>query len=545
MPPAAPTTGYAPPPPGHPAPHPPGAGAPELGAWGAGQPYDPAAGQSPALRWLTGTDWRPALLALLAPTAVLLVAALIAAMPGDYGDSATIVQIPGFGDRFGAALAMALGALGAPFKLSYAIHWRGSDSDFGITARLIPLTVTALWVFALWLGLRTLSRRRQERTAQQMTRGQAAGEALRTAVVAAGVTLLVGLVAGTSWSPYLPGTPTGFGRSSAITYTADSGWPEAVGWSALLAGLVAFAVYGTDALRWAAWRNRTIRGWAVAALAAGQVLALLVGLASVVAFILVAATSEGWQTAVSVAFLPNLGLMLIGIGSGATVRGEGGPGGGGAEWSGSDDGYHRVQEFSFFDLHGETADWRFTGLLAVAAVALLAWTAHRRRLDAADRIRLAVLYAAGLTLLMVISGAATTAVGSAPTRSDPATVAYSASLVFGPLLAANVFWAAIGALALPPLLAAATGGRGAGEVTYAAVPPQGPPDGYGYGGYAGYDHGTAGAGAGEPEPYRPEVGVSDVVGSHEGPSDRAPGGPVAGPRDGEGPVDPSVWRDHP
>ncbi|MFD7901288.1 hypothetical protein ACFV4G_03500 [Kitasatospora sp. NPDC059747] len=531
--PPPPPPGYAPAPPGY---------APAPGTWGAGRPYDPAAGQSPALRGLTGMDWRPALLALLAPTVVLLVAALVAAIPSDYNESATLVQMPGFGDRYGAALAMALGALGAPFKLSYAIHWRGTDTDFGFTARVLPLTVTVLWLLALWLGLRTLSRRRQARTAEQMTRGQAAGEALRTALVAAGVTLLVGLLAGADWSPYLPGNPTGFGRSSAITYTADAGWPQAVGWSALLAGLVAFAVYGTDALRWAAWRNRTIRGWAVAGLAAGQVLALLVGTASLVAFVLVAANSEGWQTAVSSAFLPNLGLMLIGIGSGATFRAEGGPASRGPDWGGGRGGYPGFQEFSFFDLHGESGAWRFAGLLAVASVILLAWTAHRRRLDAADRIRLAVVYAVGLTLLMVFSGAATTGFGSGGARSDPATAGYSVSLVFGSLLAANVIWAAIGALALPPLLAAATGGRGAAAVPYAgAVPPQGPPDGYDHVG-PGYGHA-----AGEPEPYRPEAGVSDVIGSSEGSSGPTGGADdrLAGPRDGEGRVDPSVWRDHP
>ncbi|MEE1784366.1 hypothetical protein PUR71_15875 [Streptomyces sp. SP17BM10] len=529
--PPPPPPGYATAPPAHPAPYPPGAGAPALGAWGAGRPYDPATGQSPALRWLTGADWRPALLALVAPTVVLLAAALIAAIPSDYGGFDSLVQTPGFGDRYGAALAMALSALGAPFKLSYALHWRGTDTDFGFTTRVLPLTVTVLWLLALWLGLRTLSRRRQARTAQQMTRGQAAGEALRTALVTAGVTLLLGLLAGAEWSPYLPGNPTGFGRSSAISYTADAGWPQAVGWSALLAGLVAFAVYGTDALRWAAWRNRAIRGWAVAGLAAGQVLALLVGTAALVAFVLVAANSEGWQTAVSLAFLPNLGLVLIGIGSGATFRTEGGPGSRGADWSGTG-GHPRFQEFSFFDLHGESSAWRFAGLLAVASVALLAWTAHRRRLDAADRIRLAVVYAVGLTLLMVLSGVATTGFGSGATRSDPATASYSVSLVFGSLLAANVIWAAIGALALPPLLAAATGGRGAVHVPYAgAVPPQGPPAG-------------DGLAAKEPEPYRPEAGVSDVVGSSAGPTGGADDR-VAGPRDGEDRVDPSVWRDHP
>ncbi|MFD0272517.1 hypothetical protein ACFVHB_01250 [Kitasatospora sp. NPDC127111] len=548
VPPPPPTApGYAPPTaPGFPQPAVP----PAVGSWGTGTPYDPAAGQPAALRWLTGADWRPALKAVIAPTAVLLLAALFAAIPDDY--DLEFLESPGFGDRFGTALAMSLAALGAPFRMGMT----GTGGVFTRAAgelqvRTVPMTVTVLWLFALWLGLRAGVRLRRARTGAP-TRGQAAGEALRTALVVAAVTLLIGLASGATWYPD-GGRGSGYGRySRGLEYGSGSGWLEAVGWSALLGGLLAFAVYGTDALRWAAWRNRAVRGWAVAGLAAGRAAAVSVGLASLVGFVLVAVQDESWATGVSVAFLPNLGLVLLGLGSGASVRSHDGA----RRYDDGYDGYGRGsgsggpdEEFSLFDLHGETADWRWTLLLAVAAALYLGWTAHRRRLDAADRIRLAVVSAAGFTLLMTVAGfAATTSApggGGWGSRSD-AGREFSAGLAFGTLLAANVVWVAVGALAVPPLLAAvlrtpagAPAGVPAG-VPAGAVPPQGGPS----------DGVVLAGGAPEPgvgaEPYPPGPGVapavSEVVGSDEPPLPPGAAAPGAG---GEPPVDPSVWRKQP
>ncbi|MFD0347818.1 hypothetical protein ACFQ0M_20990 [Kitasatospora aburaviensis] len=451
---------------------------PAGGSWGAGRPYDPAGAQSAVLRRFTGEDWRPALRAVIAPTVVLLLAALIAAIPDGYSYS-FLFEAPGFGDRFGSALAMALAALGAPFRLGVDFGTlRGSGtSTGGTTARLVPMTVTAAWLLALWWGLRAGARARRARTGEQQTRRYAAGEALRTALVAGGVTLLFGLVAGAEWHPggsRGSGRPGDFDYSGLVgraTFTTDAGWLQAVGWTALLAGLLAFAVHGTDALRWAAWRNRAVRGWAVAGLTAGRALAFSVGLSAVVAFVLIAVHAEGWQTGVSVAFLPNAGLLLLGFGSGATFRTT-------SEyqrsatpsWDRSDS-----DDLSFFDLNGETADWRWAGLLALAAAAHLGWTAYRRRLDAADRLRLAVLYAVGLSLLMSVAGSLVSS-GSTATyggRTSDGGSEESIGLVLLTLLAANAVWAAVGALALPPLLTAVRGGAPGGPV--AAVPPQGGP----------------------------------------------------------------------
>ncbi|MFI6845425.1 hypothetical protein ACIBJD_12315 [Kitasatospora sp. NPDC050467] len=519
-----------------------------MGSWGTGRPYDAAAAQPAALRWLTGEDWRPAVKAVIAPTAVLLLAALIAAIPGDY-NVGYLYDSPDFGDRFGTALAMALAALGAPFKLGLSGRLFRGESGPSLLVRTVPMTVTALWLFALWLGLRAGVRLRQARTGAQQTRAQAAGEAVRTALVVAAATLLVGLVGGAVWSP-----SNGRGASfsdyyGAVEYRSDPGWLEAVGWSALLAGLLAFTVYGTDALRWAAWRNRAVRGWAVAGLAAGRAAAVSVGLGALAGFVLVAVQDEGWATGVSVAFLPNLGLSLLGLGSGATLRaGDGSSRYGGYDGDGPGYGSSGPRdEFSLFDLHGETADWRWTLLLALAATAYLGWTAHRRRLDAADRIRLAVVYATGLTLLMAVAGfVATSGSGSSGGRTG-ADREFSVGLLFGSQLAANVIWAAVGALAVPPLLAAVRGGSAGGPL--GAVPPQGGP--YEGAAYAGAVPGeTAHADAApagvvhEGGPLVPGqvAGVSEVIGSHDQQSP-APG--AAAPGDGGDAADASVWRKEP
>ncbi|WP_406199424.1 hypothetical protein OH807_16870 [Kitasatospora sp. NBC_01560] len=550
VPPAAPQAGPAHPPPAVPAPPvaPPMAtptALPAVGSWGAGRPYDPAAGQPAALRRLTGQDWRPALRVAVAPTAVLLLAALIAAVPDGY--DLPFADSPGFGDRFGSAVAMALAALGAPFRLGLTGRLFGpGGTDFQV--RAVPMTVTVLWLLALWLGLRSGSRLRQARTGAQTTRAQAAGEAARTAVVLAAVTLVTGLLGGADWSPAADGRGADWASyARGVEYSSDSGWLEAVGWSALLGGLLAFAVYGTDALRWAAWRNRTVRGWAVAGLAAGRAAAVSVGLAALVALLLIATEDDGLSTGVAVAFLPNLGLMLLGLGSGATARTSYGAGYGEGYGDGPDSaafgrGARSGDEFSLFDLHGETADWRWALLLAVVAAAYLGWTAHRRGLDAADRIRLAVVSAVGLTLLMAVAGLLVTGTsgsqGGGWSSSVQVDRTFSVGLVFGTQLVANAVWAAIGALAVPPLLAAVLRVRSGGPSV--AVPPEPGPDG------------SAAFGAGAPAPGDaaaasvPAQGagplVSDVVGSGE----EAPSAGATPSQAGDGAAaDPSVWRKEP
>ncbi|SOB83666.1 hypothetical protein [Streptomyces sp. 1331.2] len=560
-PPVAP--GYGPPPGAPPVP-------PALGSWGAGKPYDQ---QPPVQRLLTGPDWRPALKAALAPTAVLLAAALIAAVPSGYQYDYRF-QSPEFGDRFGGMLSMVLSALGAPFKIGYQSPLsRGHADRLDLVLRAVPMTVTVLWCLALWFGLRAGLRRRKA-VAGQLTRGQAAGEALRTAVVLAGVTTVLWAVGGTTWRPRgdydVPDYTGGTGQSlSRPSVTAGAGWLETVGWTLLLAGLLAFAVYGTDALRWAAWRSRSVRGWAVAALAAGRALAVTVGLSSVVGFVLVAANGDsGSETGISLAFLPNLGLNLLGFGSGATLRAHDGVTGGETSWRNRGEDL----DLSFFDLHDTvSADWRWAGLLALFAAGALGWTAYRRQLDAADRLRLAAVYAGVLTLLMAAAGAMLTRTSSmagwSPTSDLEVSQENSVGLTFLSVLAANAVWAAAGALLVPPLLASVRGG-GAGQMLYdapsggapyAAVPPEvpygpTPPPGvpaYGVPAQGGVPaHGGVPPQAAGPQDVTPvpTSGVSEVIGSQEVPPAPAAGtaAPAETPRaPAEDPVDPSVWREHP
>ncbi|WP_328956473.1 hypothetical protein [Kitasatospora purpeofusca] len=482
------------------------------GSWGAGRPYDPAGSRPAALAWLTGADWRPALRAVVAPTAVLLLAALIAAVPESAYYSGAF-DAPSFGKRLGSSLAMALGALGAPYRLGFETTEGGSSSVF----RALPMTVTALWLFALWLGLRVGARRRQQRTGEQQTRRQAAGEAVRTAVATAAVTLLLGLVGGADWHP--GGARFGLDSDASArflgrtTYSSSAGWWEAVAWTALLAGLLAFAVHGTDALRWAAWRNRAVRGWAVAGLAAGRALAVSVALASAAGFVVVAVRVDGDLTGAAVAFLPNLGLLLLGVGSGATFRVSSSIAPGGApDWQPDP---RAVHEYSFFDPHAAGSDWRWSALLALVSAAVLGWTAYRRRLDPADRLRLAAVYAVGLSLLMLVPGAlvSTESVLGPLGRSRESGLEDSLALVPWTLLVANAVWAAVGALAVPPLLAA--------RDRRPALP--------------------ADRGPGEPgaESAGGTPVVLEVVGSEDG---RRPAWPE--PED-DGPVDPSVWSRRP
>ncbi|WP_406089828.1 hypothetical protein [Kitasatospora purpeofusca] len=494
---------------------------PAAGSWGAGKAYDPAGARPAALGWLTGADWRPALRAVVAPTAVLLLAALIAAVPESAYFSGTY-DAPSFGKRFGSSLAMALGALGAPYRLGFETAGGGSSSVF----RALPMTVTALWLFALWLGLRVGARRRQQRTGEQQTRRQAAGEAVRTAVASAAVTLLIGLVGGADWHP----GGAGFGLDGATaarllgrtTYSSSAGWWEAVGWTALLAGLLAFAVHGTDALRWAAWRNRAVRGWAVSGLAAGRALAVSVALSAAVGFVVVAVRVDGDLTGAAVAFLPNLGLLLLGVGSGATFRvGSSIAIDGAPDWQPDP---RDVTEYSFFDPHAAGTDWRWSALLALVSAAVLGWTAYRRRLDPADRLRLAAVYAVGLSLLMLVSGTLVSTESVLGTLGGSRESGFEDSFALVPwtLLVANAVWAAVGALVVPPLLA--------GRDRRPAPPVPGEP---------------GAESAGEPavlevlEVVGGRPTVLEVVGPEDG---RHPVRPA--PED-DGPEDPSVWSRRP
>ncbi|MFI6153458.1 hypothetical protein ACIBCA_12255 [Kitasatospora sp. NPDC051170] len=637
VPPPAPA--YAPPPGGPGYPPPPGAGYPPpppgygpqaqaqtpaqyQGPWGAGQPYRPPYERSPLQRWLSA-DWRPVLKAAVAPTVLLLLLALALAVPtdnaaneattGSFGSGSRGADTPGFGDRFTAGLAATLNALGAPLRAgTHSARGIGQDMQFEFTA--VPMAVTVVWLLLLWLGVRAGARRHRG-DGGQLTRGQAFGEALRATVVMTAVTLVLGLVSGTTWSPAngprtygsdsygsdiygSGGYPSGGrgSKSSGIEVFMESGWAQALAWTALFAFLVAFTVYGTDALRWAAWRSRAVRGWAVAALTAGQALALTWGLASLAGLIVAASNADnGWQVAAAFAFMPNMGLLILGFGSGATLQGFSLADSSGSSSALRDPYTHHV-EYSFFDLHDLTADWRWTGAAAIVSAIALGWAAHRRRLDTTDRVRLAVIHAVVLTAVTAAAGVAMensmTMTGWTSSARSTMSQEMSLSLSFGTVLLASAIWAAVGALLIPPLLAMGRGGAaqygaaqygaapygaapygaapyadpygGAahgpeGGATYAGqpVPPQAPYPSAASAGPAAQGYGFPAQAAG-PQDITPQApvpapapspeaapaaaaGVGEVLGSH----DPAPAPAPADARPGEEPVDPEVWRKHP
>ncbi|MFC9325395.1 hypothetical protein [Kitasatospora sp. NPDC057015] len=500
----------------------------------------PAAARSAVLRWLTGADWRPALRVVLAPTGVLLVAALLAAIPSDYGGA---FPAP-FGSRLGAALAASLAALGAPFALHVSPDWGvdgGQQLVLEYLLRVAPLTVTALWLLALWLGLRIGLRRRQARSGEQLTGRRAFGEAVRTGLVAAAVTLVLGVLAGGSFRPARgAGVDVDLRVYPSLTgFGLEARWLEAVPWTFLLAGLTALLVYGTDAARWAAWRSTEVRGWAVAALSAARVIGLVVAVASAAAFVVVAVQGSAGATLSSLAFLPNLGLQLLGFGSGATFEA-------GRQYGMSVDGLPvSGVRFSFFDLHDAPGDWRWAGLLAVLAVVLLGRSALRHRLGAAERIKLAVLYAAFLSLLMLLGGAGLT-VSQLGMGGMPGVRGYgqtsSAGLALASVVLANVVWAAVGALAVPRLLASLGVGR-SGAVGAAGIPAQTP-----HGGGETGAHDFASAPQGPPTVVPPTVvpAPTDLLDSDRAAAS-AGSGPALSPAPSPEPSreageDPSVWR---
>ncbi|MEV4611821.1 hypothetical protein AB0K43_04355 [Kitasatospora sp. NPDC049258] len=437
------------------------AGRPPLGRWGRGVPYDPSAGRSALWGALFGRDWLPALRALAPATAVLVLLPLLLAMPAD--------GIGGgfpFDDRFGAALALTTAAFGGPL---HAVSDGLARYTFETDLRLLPMTVLALWLVALGLGLGPAVRRGRARAGGGATARQALTAAARVAALAGLVALLLGLLAGTTTGEAPPAHPGALGGEahadvgryglaldSREAFGVDLG--RSVAGTVLLAFLLAFLVHGADAIGAAARRRPALTGWLLAARVGGRVLAGSVGVSSLVAAVLVAVGHTGPFEPVWLLLVPNAGLVLLGFGSGAAVAGLTASTG------------ERTEQFraSLFDLQGQSGQWRWALLLAVASACLLGWSAYRRRLGVADRLRLAVVHAVLLTVPMVVAGMSADLVVR---RSRGASVGAvfeqgldlggSTHTTFGlvpaGVVVANLLWAALGALALPPLLRAVRG----------------------------------------------------------------------------------------
>ncbi|WP_157531496.1 MULTISPECIES: hypothetical protein [unclassified Kitasatospora] len=414
------------------------------GSWGAGVVVE-AKPRPAVLRWFTEADWRPALRAVAAPTALLLVVALLLSF-GLAGERGTL----GFGTRFGVALAVVLTAFGGPVGSRMEIGDEKFSSALVNQMWVLPMTVTLLWAVLFGYGLRAARRRLAPEPTIRRLLAEAGRPVLLTVVVTAALGLLAGVEHHNSGRREELGGPMDwlfqFAFADHVTVSVGTAW-SALG-SAVLATALAAGVYGADRLRGA------LGDWTASAAAAARALSLTVALATVVALVLTASLMPLEVTLLGLLVLPNLGLNLLGFGSGATAglwQERSGP----AEFDLRDE---LDQNFSLFDLAGQTGHWRWTVLLALAAALLLGRAV--RRLDLAGRIRAAGFYWIGASLLMLLSGmtqwsgadlrgTAGEAFGIDP--AEPVGAQASIGLALLSVLAANLVWTAVGAFAVPLL----------------------------------------------------------------------------------------------
>jgi len=415
------------------------------GSWGRGVVHE-----SRGDRLRIDPSWLAAPRALIAPTALLLALPLLLA---NTAQGIMLFSQKEFGDRYGAWLAAALTAFGAPFRSITSSHRSDMSMTSTVELQVVPLTVLLCWLLLLRLGLRRDLRTRLRGDTDPLTARQAGVEAARTALATALVTLLLGLVSGVDFRPdegrELP--------SHALNTSLVSGiviW-QAVLLSALAAGLLAYTVYGAGALRSVAVRRPGVGGWLAAGRASGRATLMMLAAASVAALIVLLigdGVADGWLYPV---FLVNVGLFVLGIGSGARVEEPAN--------ALTDDSPEDGTSFSLFDLGDQSAHWWWAVALAVASAAALGLIAYRRRFGWADRLRLAAVHAAALTALTLAAGisisftvasSGASSGGSAESAADQSRQAMVASIGWSvtTVLVASVLWAALGALAVPALL---------------------------------------------------------------------------------------------
>ncbi|MER5862617.1 hypothetical protein [Kitasatospora sp. NPDC002040] len=441
-----------------------GTEAPEQqGSWGAGVVV--ASRPRPAaVRWFTDADWRPALRAVAAPTALLLVVPLLLAF-GANGEQDGV----GFGTRFGGALALALTAFGGPVGVrSRFTDGEGSFPELVNQFWLLPMTITLLWALLFGYGLRAARRR----LAAGSTGRQQLADAGRPVLLAVAVTVALGLLGGAEHTAgrgrVEPTGPLGllfqFGYARHVEVSAGTGW-SALG-TAVLATALAAGVYA------APWLRRKLGDRAASAAAAGRALLLTVLLAGAVALVLLGSLAPLDVTLVALVALPNVGLILLGFGSGATagIRRDRT----GVADSDLQDGLN--QEYSLFDPAGQSGQWWWSVLLAVAVALLLGWLV--RRFDLRGRLRAAGVFWGGasvLTLLATISQRTTMEMHGGEPGFDPAALARTDGISFGlapvPALVALLLWTALGALVLAPLLGRLSGAGPADGASEAAAAP--------------------------------------------------------------------------
>ncbi|BAJ28907.1 MULTISPECIES: zinc ribbon domain-containing protein [Kitasatospora] len=398
--------------------------------WGAGRIHHTR--ETPLL----SRGWLTAGRVLIAPTALLVLAAAIGSGTSDGGDSTGPFATAWSTEGFQTWLALVLTGLGAPLRMVITSPG-GKAATISGDSHLIMYAVSLGWLLTLWTGLHLVARGRRRAALAEPAPAAAGLQALRTGALSAAVALLLG---------WLAGHDTDLGsKSSALKVEIGPELLPLTLTAGLAAAAVVLAVDGAAALRAEAAR----RGWLGSLLLAWQhasrVLLGLLALLTAVALVVQLSGDRTFPHSDTLGLAVNNGLLIHGVGSGASLLTAGVFGFG-------------HESMSLFDLGGHGDGWWCAALLPLAAALALGWSAHRGRLAPRDRAVLAGLYAA-LTAVLLLG----TSMWATQSRSGAGAGGLSLQSrdtlgwsVVSVLVAAAV-WALFGALVVPAVLDAVRG----------------------------------------------------------------------------------------
>ncbi|WP_073808009.1 hypothetical protein [Kitasatospora sp. CB01950] len=336
--------------------------------WGAGRIHQDRQWPTPSRGWLTAGR------VLLAPTVLLVLLAALGSTVGGR-DVAGVDDDPGVRwttQTFQMWLQLTLTAFGTPMRNS-------NTSSYGtivVGIHVLPYLVALGWLALLWCGQRIATRAR----ADAPTAGAAGAQALRTGALSATAALVLGWIS----------TGSTHKETLSLDMHITAGPAMApLGVSAFLAAaVVVLAVDGQGVLRAEAARRRWLGGWLLAWQHAARVVGGLLVLLTVVSVVMQVLVDRPFPQSAFRALTVNGGGYLFGVGSGARVVARGVRGG-------------AADSFALYDLGEHGGQWWLAVVPVLLAALALGWSAHRGRLPQLDRARLAVLYAA-LTSALVL-----------------------------------------------------------------------------------------------------------------------------------------------
>ncbi|GLW71348.1 hypothetical protein Kpho02_36470 [Kitasatospora phosalacinea] len=404
--------------------------------WGAGRVHHTR--ETPLL----SRGWLTAGRVLIAPTALLLLAAVIGAASQDGSDAAG-ASLGWSAKGFQTWLTLALTAFGAP--LTSRVHYTGkssfadgTDAVSTSSTHLVMYLVALGWLLLLWAGLHLAGRARRRAGAVEPTASAAALQALRTGALSGAVALLLGWLAG-----HDAGLGGSLGSDDDLSMSMENGialLPLTVS-AALAAAALVLAVDGAAALRAEAarrgWLGSLLLAWQHASRVIGGLLVLLTAVALVVR--LSSDTVFPEHGSGPLGMVTNDGLQLYGVGSGATALGLG------------TFGLHPLS-FSLFDLGGRGWGWWLTVLPVLAAALALGWSAHRGRLFHRDRAVLAGLYAVLTAALLLGTSRWYDSSRTSPSGKHLSTTMDLAGWSLVSVLVSALCWGVFGALVVPAVL---------------------------------------------------------------------------------------------